>query len=72
MKSRELAVRVLEALADGDPEAAAAWCRSALEDYARGARLRYRCACGCRFEWPGQLDEHLMWTGHVLSGRAAA
>lgn len=54
-------VRVAELLEDGAPDEAYAFAVAASEP---PIVLRYACPnCGNKYEWPGQLDDHLRFAG---------
>jgi hypothetical protein len=55
--NRGAVVRALEALRDGNPDDAEAFLESALEP--TPTRLHSCASCGLRFDFPGQLDNHL-------------
>lgn len=47
-------VRAVDAIEDGDPELAT----ELFEQTIDATTGRFQCACGRRFEFPGQLDDH--------------
>ncbi len=61
-------VAALEQLECGDTWGACETLLAALE--AGPADRPYRCECGLRFEWPGQLDDHRRFAGHSFEEAA--
>ncbi len=60
----------LEALGAGDQREATAILLGAIESDG-SPDLPYRCECGDRFQWPGQLAEHRLFWHDEAEGRAA-
>jgi len=63
MTRREVLLAALDALETGDVAEAAAVLLDELQEPPSGP-WRFACGCGNRFEFPGQLEDHIFATGH--------
>lgn len=70
MNPAELAVRMQEALEDGDDEMAQSLAATLQRKAARRRKHPHVCECGDAFVYPGELDRHRIVRGHGLEAEA--